>query len=126
MIWVANNSGIDRLDGDRFVTAFRPQDRADLAVAGEGPLGDLYVVLEPFGISRLKASKLMGIARLDGSEIQVVQQDLWLAGGTGGVTRVGAASLRSWEANRRSLSTTRISDASTAFCRTNAPADIRI
>ena len=52
-------------------------------------------------MSRLKDGKLMGIAPLDGSEIQVVQQDLWIAGGTGGVTRVGAASLRSWEGKQQ-------------------------
>jgi signal transduction histidine kinase/ligand-binding sensor domain-containing protein len=101
VIWVATNSGIDRLDGDKFVAAFRPQNHADLYVAGEGPVGDLYVVLEPFGISRLKDGKLMGIARLDGTQIQAVQQDLWLAGGTGGVTRVGAATLRNWEGRQQ-------------------------
>ena len=31
----------------------------------------------------------------------MVQQDLWIAGGTGGVTRVGAASLRSWEGEQQ-------------------------
>jgi ligand-binding sensor domain-containing protein/signal transduction histidine kinase len=97
VIWVATDSGIDRLDGDKFVAAFRPQDHREMFVAGESPLGDLYVVLEPLGFGRLKDGKLMGIARLDGTQIRVVQQNLWLAGGTGGVTRVGAASLRSWE-----------------------------
>ena len=53
------------------------------------------------GMSRLKDGKLMGIARLNGTQIQVVQQDLWIAGGTGGVTRVGAASLRSWEGKQQ-------------------------
>jgi len=94
-IWVATITGIDRLEGDKFVAAFRPQDHREMFVAGEGPFRDLYVVLEPLGISRLKDGKLMGIARLDGAQIQVIQQDLWLAGGAGGVTRVGAASLRS-------------------------------
>ena len=108
VIWVANNSGIDRLDGDKFVAAFRPQDHREMFLAGESPSGDLYAVLEPFGISRLKDGKLMGSARLDGTQIQVVQQDLWVAGGTGGITRVGAASLRGWEEGRRSLSITRI------------------
>ena len=31
----------------------------------------------------------------------MVQQDLWIAGGTGGVTRVSAASLRSWEGEQQ-------------------------
>ncbi len=88
VIWVATDTGIDRLDGDKFVSAFRPQDHRDLYIAGESPLGDLYVELGGAGISRLKDGKLMGIAPLYGTEIQVVQQDLWIAGGTGGVTRV--------------------------------------
>ena len=45
VIWVATDTGIDRLDGDKFVSAFRPQDHRDLYIAGESPLGDLYVVL---------------------------------------------------------------------------------
>jgi signal transduction histidine kinase len=53
--------------------------------------------LEDLGTSRLKDGKLMGVARLKGTQMHLVQQDLWIAGGTGGVTRVGAASLRSWE-----------------------------
>jgi signal transduction histidine kinase/ligand-binding sensor domain-containing protein len=97
VIWVATHGGIDRLDGDKFVPAFRPQDRRGLEVAGESPLGGLYVVLEGLGVGRLKDGKLNGIADLDGTQIQPVQQDLWLAGGSGGVTRVSTASLRSWE-----------------------------
>jgi signal transduction histidine kinase/ligand-binding sensor domain-containing protein len=101
VIWVATNSGIDRLDGDKFVAGFRPQDHREMYLAGESPLGDLYVQVGGVGISRLKSGKLMGIVRLDGTQIQVVQQDLWIAGGTGGVTRVGAASLRSWEGSQQ-------------------------
>jgi len=101
VVWVATDSGIDRLDGDKFVAAFRPQDHREMYVAGESPLGSLYLVLEPFGISRLKDGKLMGIAGLDGTQIHVIQNDLWIAGGTGGVTRVGAASLRSWESQQQ-------------------------
>jgi ligand-binding sensor domain-containing protein len=97
VVWVATNGGIDRLDGDKFVAAFRPQDRREMYLAGESPLGDLYVAVEGLGMSRLKDGKLMGVAPLYGTQIQVVQQDLWIAGGTGGVVRVGAASLRSWE-----------------------------
>ncbi len=96
-VWVATHSGIDRLDGDKFVAAFRPQDHRGVEVAGESPLGGLYVVLEGLGVGRLKDGKLKGIADLDGTQIQPVQQDLWIAGGSGGVTRVGTASLRSWE-----------------------------
>ena len=77
------------------------------------------------GISRLKDGKLMGIAPLNGTQIQVVQQDLWIAGGTGGVTRVGAASLRSWEGKQQDPIDYTNSDAPMAFCRMNAPADIR-
>lgn len=99
-IWVATNAGIDRFDGERFVSVFRPKDPPDLNVAGESPLGDLYVVVEPFGIGRLMDGKLMGLARLDGTQIQPVRQDLWIAGGSGGVTRIRAASLRSWEDNQ--------------------------
>jgi ligand-binding sensor domain-containing protein/two-component sensor histidine kinase len=101
VIWVATKSGIDRLDGDKFVAAFRPQDNREMYVAGESPLGDLYVQLVWLGISRLKDGKLMGIANLNGSQIQVVQQDLWIAGGAGDVTRVGAASLRRWEGEQQ-------------------------
>src|ERR1700704_3341044 len=62
VIWVANNGGIDRFDGERFVTAFHPQDHREMYVAGESPLGDLYVMLGSLGISRLKDGKLTGIA----------------------------------------------------------------
>ena len=96
-VWVATNSGIDRLDGDKFVAAFRPQDHRGMYIAGECPLGDLYVAVEGLGVSRVKDGKLKGIAPLNGTQIHMVQQDLWIAGGTGGVTRVSAASLRSWE-----------------------------
>jgi signal transduction histidine kinase/ligand-binding sensor domain-containing protein len=101
VIWVATHSGIDRLDGDKFVAAFRPQEHRGVRVAGESPLGDLYVVVEGLGVGRLKDGKLMGIADLNGTQIQVVQQDLWIAGGSGGVIRVGAASLRSWEGEQQ-------------------------
>jgi signal transduction histidine kinase/ligand-binding sensor domain-containing protein len=101
MIWVATHSGIDRLDGDKFVAAFRPQDHRGVEVAGESPLGDIYVMVDGLGVSRLKDGKLMGIAPLNGNQIQVVQQDLWIACGTGAVTRVGAASLRSWEGKQQ-------------------------
>jgi signal transduction histidine kinase/ligand-binding sensor domain-containing protein len=101
VVWVATNSGIDRLDGEKFVAAFRPQDHRGVYLAGESPLGDLYIALNSLGISRLKDGKLMGIAPFDGSQIQPVQQDLWIAGGTGGVTRVGAASLRNWEGEQQ-------------------------
>ena len=97
MLWVATNRGIDRLEGDKFVTVFRPQDHRGMYLAGESPLGDLYLQVGVVGMSRLKDGKLMGIANLNGTQIQPVKQDLWTAGGTGGVTRVGAASLRSWE-----------------------------
>jgi signal transduction histidine kinase/ligand-binding sensor domain-containing protein len=97
VVWVATHGGIDRLDGDKFVAAFRPQDHRGVEVAGESPLGDLYVVEEGLGVGRLKDGRLTGIADLNGSQIQVVQQDLWIAGGSGGVIRVGAASLRRWE-----------------------------
>jgi ligand-binding sensor domain-containing protein len=63
VVWVATIGGIERLDCDRFVAAFRPQDRREMYVAGESPLGDLYVVLEPAGLSRLKDGKLMGMRR---------------------------------------------------------------
>jgi ligand-binding sensor domain-containing protein len=96
-IWVGTKSGIDRLDGDKFVPAFHPQDNRRARVAGESPFGDLYVVVAGLGISRLKDGKLMRIAPLNGEQIQVIRHDLWIAGGTGGVTRVGPASLRSWE-----------------------------
>jgi ligand-binding sensor domain-containing protein len=101
VIWVATHSGVDRLDGDKFVAAFRPQDHRETGLAGESPLGDLYVHLWGLGISRLKDGKLIGIAPLDGAEILPVQQDLWIAVGTRGVTRVGAASLRSWEGKQQ-------------------------
>ena len=65
---MATNTGIDRLDGDKFVAAFRPQDHRDMYLAGESPLGDLYVELGGAGISRLKDGKLMGIALLYGNE----------------------------------------------------------
>src|ERR1700722_18058563 len=97
MIWVATDNAIDRLDGEKFVAAFRPRDHREMFLAGESPLGDLYVAVTGLGISRLKDGKLMGIALLNGTSIQVVQQDLGIAGGTGGITRVSAASLRSWE-----------------------------
>ena len=101
VIWVATNGGIDRLDGDKFAVAFRPQDHREMYVAGESPLGDLYVAVETLGVSRLKDGKLMGIARLFGAQIHRLHQDLWLAGGTGGVNRVGAATLRSWEGRQQ-------------------------
>lgn len=100
-IWVATNIGIDRLDDGKIVTAFRPLDHREMYLAGESPLGELYVQVGGLGISRLKDGKLMGIARLDGAQIQAVQNDLWLAGGTGGVTRIGSSSLRNWEVNRQ-------------------------
>ena len=100
VVWVATHSGIDRLDGDRFVAAFRPDHRG-VEVAGESPVGDLYVVVEGLGVGRLKDGKLMGIADLNGTQIQVVQQDLWIAGGSGGVVRVPAASLRRWEGEQQ-------------------------
>jgi signal transduction histidine kinase/ligand-binding sensor domain-containing protein len=101
VVWVATHSGIDRLDGDKFVAAFRPPDHRGVEVAGESPFGGLYVVVEGFGVGRLKDGKLMGIADLNGSQIQMVQQDLWIAGGSGGIVRVGAASLRSWEGEQQ-------------------------
>jgi ligand-binding sensor domain-containing protein/signal transduction histidine kinase len=101
VIWVATNTGIDRLDGDKFVAGFRPQDHREAYLAGESPLGDLYVQVGGVGISRLQDGKLMGIASLNGTQIQVVQQDLWIAGGTGGVTRVGASILRSWASKQK-------------------------
>ena len=97
VVWVATHTGIDRLNGDKFVAAFRPQDHRGVEIAGESPLGDLYVMLDGLGVTRLKDGKLTGIAPLIGTEVQVVQQDLWIACGTGAVTRVGAARLRSWE-----------------------------
>ena len=101
VIWVATISGIDRLDGDKFVAAFRPQDHRQVFVAGESPLGDIYVQVGGLGMSRLKDGQLMGIAPLGGTDIQVVHDDLWIAGGTGGVARVGAASLRNWEGKQQ-------------------------
>ena len=101
VIWVATNGGIDRLDGDKFVAAFRPQDHREMYLAGESLLGDLYVAVEGLGMGRLKDGKLMGVAPLYGTQIQVVQEDLWIAGGTGGFIRVGAASLRSWEGRQQ-------------------------
>jgi len=101
VVWVATHSGIDRLDGDKFVAAFRPRDDRGVEVAGESPLGDLYVMVDGLGLSRLKDGKLMGITPLNGNQIRVVQQDLWIACGTGGVTRVGAATLRSWEGKQQ-------------------------
>jgi len=76
VVWVATNGGIDRLEGERFVSVFRPQDRRGVEVAGEGPFGDLYIVLNSLGISRLKDGKLVGIAPLNGSQIHLIQQDL--------------------------------------------------
>jgi signal transduction histidine kinase/ligand-binding sensor domain-containing protein len=96
VIWVATESGIDRLDGDKFVAAFRPQDHREMYLAGKSPLGDVYVQVGGMGIIHLKDGKLIRIAPLNGTDIHVVQDDLWMTGGTGGVTRVGAASLRSW------------------------------
>jgi signal transduction histidine kinase/ligand-binding sensor domain-containing protein len=101
VIWAATNSGIDRLDGDKFVAAFRRQDHRGVEVAGESPFGDLYVAVEGLGVGRLKDGKLTGIANLNGTQIQVVHQDLWIAGGSGGVIRVGAASLRRWEGKQQ-------------------------
>jgi len=101
VIWVASNSGIDRLDGDKFVAAFRRQDHRSVSLAGESPLGDLYVHVGESGISRLKDGILTGVAPLYGFEIHAVQEDLWIAGETRGVARVGAASLRSWEGNQQ-------------------------
>ncbi len=43
VIWVATHLGVDRLDGDKFVAAFRPMDPRETALAGESPLGGLYV-----------------------------------------------------------------------------------
>ncbi len=43
VIWVATDSGIDRLDGGKFVTAFRPREHRAMYIAGESPLGDLYL-----------------------------------------------------------------------------------
>jgi signal transduction histidine kinase len=97
VVWVAARGGIDRLDGDKFVAAFRAQDHRGVIVGGESPLGDLYVALEGLGVGRLKDGKLMGVANLNGTQIRSIQQDLWIAGGSGGVVRVGAASLRRWE-----------------------------
>ena len=58
--------------------------------------------LDGLGISRLKDGKLMGIARLERRfRSRWSKDDLWIAGGTGGVTRVGAASLRSWEGEQQ-------------------------
>ena len=101
VVWVATNGGIDRFEGDRFVEAFRLQDRRQMYLAGESPLGDLYVALEGLGVGRLKDGKLMGVAPLYGTDIEVVQDDLWIAGGAGGFIRVGAASLRSWEGKQQ-------------------------
>jgi len=101
VVWVATHSGIDRLDGGKFVAAFRPLDHRGVEVAGESPMGDLYVMVDDLGVSRLKDGKLIGIAPLNGTQIQVVQQDLWIACGAGGITRVGAASLRSWEGEQQ-------------------------
>ena len=100
-VWVATNGGIDRLVGDKFVAAFLPKDRREVYLAGESPLGDLYVAMEGLGVSRLKDGKLMGVAPLYGTKIQAVEQDLWIAGGSGGFIRVGAASLRGWEDKRQ-------------------------
>ena len=50
VIWAATLSGIDRLEGERFVREFPPQDHRDMYLGGEGPLGDLYVLLNPFGM----------------------------------------------------------------------------
>jgi signal transduction histidine kinase len=97
VVWVATNGGIDRLDGDKFVAALLPQDRREMYLAGESPSGDLYVAVEGLGVSRLKDGKLMGVAPLYGTQIHAVRQELWMAGGTGGFLRVGAAGLRSWE-----------------------------
>jgi len=101
VIWVATHTGINWFNGDKFVTAFRPQDHRGVEVAGESPSGDLYVMVDGLGLSRLKDGRLIGIAPLIGSEIQVLQQDLWIACGPGGVVRVGAASLRSWEGKQQ-------------------------
>ena len=101
VIRVATDSGIDRLDGDRFVAAFRSQDHRVVYLAGESPTGDLYIALAGLGISRMQDGKLMGIASLDGVQRQGVQNDLWVAGGAAGVIRVGAVSLRNWESKQQ-------------------------
>jgi hypothetical protein len=69
VVWVATNGGIDRLVGDKFVAAFLPKDRREVYLAGESPLGDLYVAVEGLGVSRLKDGKLMGVAPLYGTKI---------------------------------------------------------
>ena len=101
VVWVATNGGIERLVGDKFVAAFLPKDRREVYLAGGSPWGDLYVAVDGLGVSRLKDGKLTGVAPLHGTQIQVVQDDLWIAGGLKGFMRVGAASLRSWEDRRR-------------------------
>ncbi len=60
VVWVATHGGIDRLDGDKFVAAFRPQDHREMYLAGESPLGDLYVAVGGAGISRLKRRQADG------------------------------------------------------------------
>jgi signal transduction histidine kinase/ligand-binding sensor domain-containing protein len=101
VLWAATNGGIDRFDGDKFVAVLLSKDHREMYLAGESPSGDLYVQVEGLGISRLKDGKLMGVAPLYGTQIQAVQQDLWIAGGTGGFLRVGAGTLRSWESNQQ-------------------------
>jgi ligand-binding sensor domain-containing protein len=101
VIWAATNMGIDRLDGDKFVAAVRQQDHRWVLIGGEGPLGDLYVVVQNLGVSRLKDGKLIGIAPLNGLQVQPVRQDIWMAGGTAGIIRVGAAGLRRWEGQQQ-------------------------
>jgi signal transduction histidine kinase/ligand-binding sensor domain-containing protein len=100
-VWVAASSGIDRLDGDKFVADFRPPGNRVSYLAGESPSGDLYVSVAGLGIGRLKDGKLTGIEPLYRTQIRVIQNDLWIAGGMGGVTHIAAASVRSWEAKQQ-------------------------
>src|SRR6267154_2284354 len=100
-------SGLARLEGWRdstmefCETTLLPTDRREVYLAGESPLGDLYVAVEGLGVSRLKDGKLMGVAPLYATQIQVVQNELWIAGGLRGFIRVRAASLRIWEDKRQ-------------------------
>ena len=101
IVWVAASRGIDRLEGDKFVADFRPPGNRVSYLAGESPSGDLYLSVAGLGIGRLKDGKLTGIEPLFRTQIRVIQNDLWIAGGMGGIARIGAASVRSWEAKQQ-------------------------
>lgn len=94
-MWFATYRGIDRLVGERFVSAIHLTSGSNAVLLGEDPSGNLYFSgQDVFEFSskdaRLKYYEILGDA------MATLGQDLWCINSAHGILRINPDSLRNW------------------------------